>query len=154
MGLSDSTRNRIGRTISCTKRTALTLVSNDLILEQCLTYAGCTFAVINMVDIFILEELKGRKNRVRCCLTERTERGLLHMLCQFLDLLDIAVFALALSDLFQILQQSSGTDTARCTLTAALISWNRLPTGYRNQSGYQFVLPEYIRRKVRRSAQP
>ena len=84
--------DRGGRTQLRADTAALADIRIDLNLNELLTYAGRTFLVDNVSDIFVPEVSQRAENRVWSCLPQTAQRGSLDVLRQSFQLVDVFQF--------------------------------------------------------------
>ena len=122
MGLTNSTCDSAYRAVPCAERAALTLIGDDLILEQILADTCGTSAFLDMSLILFSELLDGGKYRVGSRLTESAERRGLHVVGKAVDEVEVVHSSLSLGYLVKELVELSRTYTAGVALTAGLVN--------------------------------
>ena len=105
MRILDFTGDCADGAFSGAERTTLAELGNDLVLHEVLTSVSGAGLVYDVSDVFIAEEVEGRKNGVGRGLTESAEGSGFDVFAEFFELVDILERAVTVGDLFEGLPQ-------------------------------------------------
>ena len=110
---SRNTGNGISRTVSGTERAGPALGRIDGVGKKILTDVGRTYLIDDMGLILITEIAERGEDRIRCCLAQAAEGGILYLMTELFHFFQELHGTLAFCNLGQHLQQTFGTHTNR-----------------------------------------
>ena len=90
-------------------------------LHQGRAHTGGTFLVPDVRNVFIAEMPDGGQHRVRRRLPQAAQRGILDLVAEIDQPLDVTFFAFAFADAVEDLQHALGAHAARHALAARLV---------------------------------
>ena len=117
MFLSDFAADTVNRTLAGAERTAAAVIV-DGVGNQFFTLTGTAFFIPNVFEIFVVEIMERRENRVRRRLSQTAESGPFHRFADFFQLIQILHRSATLGDFCQDVVEFTGSDTARRTFSA------------------------------------